>query len=137
MQRIDVPPCAPERARKPQIWFDDGVTPTQYQCVQQARSALLDAHHRAVEDYIAECALDEEDMFPYRGALTGEYYLEATERYGLIDRTVSVSIMARCLGISPPHSSNPPDDYLGIDIVLLFNEADATFSAFYNGSSVI
>jgi hypothetical protein len=116
--------------------FYDDITQADYQQVQRCRAALLEAHHRAVEEYIRRHALDDEDSFPYRGALTGEYYLEGEESYHRHEGSILVGIMARCLG-RRPKASNEPRDYLGIDITLKFDAKAGTFSTWYTGQMVI
>jgi hypothetical protein len=119
------------------VKVDDGATQADYDRVQKCREALLEAHHRAVLEYIARCALDEDDLFPYRGALSGDYYLEGRESYYRQDGELRISIQARCLGVRPHHSRNKPRDYLGIDIVLQFHPETGTFTTFYTGGQVI
>jgi hypothetical protein len=109
MRRIETPAWAPAYAREHAVQLSAGVTPAEHQRVQECRPQLLEAHHRAVEEY----------------RRTGG------------PLSVSVSIMARCLGYRPARWGDEARDYLGIDVVLLFDAESGTFSTFYTGGSVI
>jgi hypothetical protein len=138
MTRIDPPAFAPDFVLREEVRFYDGITLRQYQRAQSHRDAMFAAAHAAVEAYLDECALDQPELFPYRAALTGEYYLERREGYGLAGtpRRVSVMLVARCLGVRPQRSAVPAD-YCGIDMTLLFHPDGDRFETFYTGHQVI
>jgi hypothetical protein len=136
MTRIEIPEFAPDYVHRADVRFSDGVTRAAYRQVQAHREALLSAVHRALEAHMDKFALDRgEDFFISRGALTGEYYLELTERYGRAgspSRT-SCTFQARCLG----KRRGEVGDYAGVNITLLFHPEDGSFSTFYTGHHVI
>jgi hypothetical protein len=140
MRRIETPPFAPECHERPEVSFYNGVTLAEYQQVQPHRDKMLAAHHAAVEAYLAEMAHPDPDWFPSLAVLTGEYYLDWRERYGLagVPQRASVSIMAHCLGVRPRSPGEPPTvgTYCGVDVVLLFHPAEVGFEVFYTGQSV-
>jgi hypothetical protein len=138
MRRIDIPAFAPSAHREPRIRFYDGITLAEYERVQQFREQLLFTVHAAVEGYLGQCALGEADKFPSRSALTGEYYLSATEGYGYAGspQRPSVMLQARCLGVRPQRSAEP-GDYCAVDVTLGFYAAEGRFETLYAGSHVI
>jgi hypothetical protein len=137
MRRIERPDWAPEHARTQSAQRDDDVTLADFERVQSCRAALLEAHHRAVEVYYDKCTLPEADSFPYRGALTGEYYLSGRESYWRADGAIIVSIMAHCLGVRAHGTTKEAQDYLGIDVFLRFDLKTGTFTTYYIGGQVI
>ncbi len=138
MRRIDPPSFAPEYSQREEVSFYDGVTLREYQQLQQHWEAILASAHAAIEAHLHECALDDPDLFPYRAALSGEYYFDkhvSHMKAGSL-RRVSVMLEARCLGYRPQRSPTPMD-YCAIGITLLFDPDEIRFETFYTDHRVI
>jgi hypothetical protein len=120
-----------------------------YRRVQDRRADLLTAAHAILEAYFDETGLPDADAFPYRGALTGEYYWATNEGYadggfaGLDggDPTrhrlwrVRAMLQARCLGRRAGEAA--PSDYCGVDVWQLFDPVTGRFERYYTGHKVI
>jgi hypothetical protein len=149
MRLIAMPSFAPDHARSGEISFYDGVTLTMYRRVQERRLEMLAAAHEVLEAYFDRMALPDPDLFPYRGALTGEYYWDSNESYsqeeclGFIDGNptkerlwrVRVTLLARCPGRRAGRSE--PADYCGVEVSLVFDPRTGGFEYHYTGHEVI
>ena len=149
MRLIAMPIFAPDHARLGEISFYDGVTLAMYRRVQERRTELLAAAHEVLEAYFDRMALPDPELFPYRGALTGEYYWDSNESYtqgeflGCIDGNpanerlwqVRVTLQARCLGRRAGCSE--PADYCGVEMSLVFDPRTGGFECDYTGHEVI
>jgi hypothetical protein len=149
MRLIAMPSFAPDHVRSGEISFYDGVTLAMYRRVQERRSEMLTAAHEVLEAYFDRMALPDPNLFPYRGALTGEYYWDTNEDYtqgeflGCSDGNpanerlwrVQVTLLARCLGRRAGRSE--PADYCGVEVSVVFDPRTGGFECHCTGHEVI
>ncbi len=145
IRRIEMPAFAPNYEREGRVRLESGFSQQLYGRIQELRSALLDAIHRAVVEHLDLCGLHERDAFPCRECLTGEYYLSSNESYyypGHLapSRTPAVFIKVRCLGWLEPWSEGDKgwaQDYLGISLLAEVDTQAETFTVSVIGHEVI
>src|SRR5688500_5997564 len=117
MTRIEPPVWATQ----PDLGIQN-VTVADFAAIQRRRTQLLTAVHREVEAYLNDPRLHftgDEDSFPTRDRLTGEYYIGG-ESYTAHDGKPAwfqVGVMCRCLE-RPRGRLKQPDDYLGLEVWL-------------------
>jgi hypothetical protein len=128
----------PEWATQPDLSIFR-VTVAEYAAIQRHRDKLLRAVHREVEAYLNDPRQvydGDEDGFPHRHRLTGEYYIGHELYEAHADPAVFVvSIMCRCL--EPPKAGvDRDDDYLGLQVWLrCFPGRWSSFEVFRNTDS--
>lgn len=133
INRID----APDWARTPEVSFYDGFNLSDYEHIQQCRESLLDSVHTAVTEYICDDQLTfDDENFPSRAILTGDYYL-SDEAYNMHVGPVvyHISVQSHFLGRQSPDSD--PDDYLGLEVHLQWDPEKGTFSEYRNTDSSV
>jgi hypothetical protein len=95
------------------------VTVAEYAAIQRYRVELLHVVHSEAEAYLnnPELVFDDES-FPHRRRLSGEYYLGSESYIAHRDPVwFEISIMCRCL--EKPKAGVPrEDDYLGLEVWL-------------------
>ncbi|WP_085833297.1 hypothetical protein [Clostridium merdae] len=70
---------------------------------------------------------DDEDMFPRRCEMTGEWYVGEVELFGE-DNQISGYVLTRFLGYNSPNSARMPvDDYLGLEVWVTFDQEHGKF----------
>ncbi len=102
---------------------------------QDEIASLVD---RAVNEYVNEDSLifnEDEDDFPTRKRLNGEYYL-GPSFYQIGSNGYSMTIMARCLE-KPWYSGQVDCDYLGLNVWINLDPATGSLSISGVDSSVI
>ena len=115
-----------------------GVSVSEYAKIRRRRARMLAAVHREVESYLNDPRLyfvGDEEGFPHRDRLTGEYYI-GRESYTAHDdpRWFQIGVMCRCLG-RPEPGVRRADDYLGLEVWLKCVPGRWTFSVFRNTDS--
>lgn len=99
---------------------------------------------RIVTHEIAQYLSDEsvcnndEDMFPRRCEMTGEWYVGEVELYEE-EEEIRGYVLTRFLGYNPPNSARMPiDDYLGLEVWVVFHpdQGKFLFEGGLNSSSI-
>ena len=127
----------PKWAREPDVWLHD-MRLADYHAIQKHRVRMLKVVHKEVETCLNTAGLyydGEEDGFPNRSRMTGEYYLSDesyTARVGPV--WFQVSVMCRCLGSRLPGSAEV-GDYLGLEVWLKCDPKKWAFEVFRNTDS--
>ena len=71
---------------------------------------------------------DDEDMFPRRCEMTGEWYVGEIELWKQ-NGTILGSVLTRFLGYYPhPSARMPVDDYLGLEVLIIYDPEHETFT---------
>ena len=124
----------PKTSREPNVWLRD-IRLADYEEVQKHRKTMIQAIHTEIEEYLNIDGLyyeGEEDGFPNRSHMTGEYYL-SNESYQVMERPhrFQISIMCHCLGTRV----SKVDDYLGLEVWLECKPREWKFQVFRNTDS--
>jgi hypothetical protein len=126
MTLIPAPAWAdPPRIMLRDMWLDD------YEAIQEHRDRLVAAVHKAVEKYLNTRGLSftsDEDGFPNRTRMTGEYYLSDEYYEGNRPDGFKINVHCRCLEKPWQPGATEPDDYLGLDVWLLCKPKRWTFT---------
>ena len=103
---------------EPRYYFD---SPDLREIFDRNSDSVLTAVEEALRNYIEndDHWSEEEDMFPNRSVLTGEWYISAVT---FEDEMLSVetALLGTDLGYT--------DDYLGLEVILLYDRAADAFS---------
>jgi hypothetical protein len=111
----------------------------EYAAIQRHRDKLLRIVHKEVEAYLNDPRLvfdGDEEGFPHRRRLTGEYYI-GSEMYEAHTDPVVFVIGIKCHCLEPPKVGVArDDDYLGLQVWLrCFPKRWASFEVFRNTDS--
>ena len=95
-----------ENQLEPQYFFTSSVSKTLF---ENSQRTLLQISEDEIRDYINNDDLcnDEEGMFPKRSVLTGEWYIET-------------ALLGTDLGY--------PDDYLGLELIFIYDDESKEFA---------
>jgi hypothetical protein len=114
------------------------VTVAEYAAIQRRRDRMLRAVHREVEAYLNDPRLyftGDEDGFPDRDRLTGEYYIGGEAYIAHADPTwFQIGVICRCLE-RPRGRGGRADDYLGLEVWLRCEPGRWSFTVFRNTDS--
>lgn len=119
MKRISPPAWA----RAPRVAVD-GVSAADYQALVQQRDGMLATVHAEIVAYLSDPRLCfDDDLFPARGRLTGEYYVGDETYIAHASPTwFHISIRCRCTE-GPKPGMDRDDDYLGLEVWLKYSPA--------------
>jgi hypothetical protein len=133
MTRVELPGWA----RPPEVDLDD-MRLSDYHAIQRHRGSMLELVHREVEAYLNTPGLfveRDEDGFPNRSRLSGEYYVSDESYTGHVGPVwIQIGITCHCLERAPP-SGFEARDYLGLEVWLRCDPKDWSFSVFRNTDS--
>lgn len=130
----------PEWATQPDLSISC-VTVAEFAAIQRHREKMLRVVHREIERYLNDPRLvfdGDEDGFPHRRRLTGEYYI-GRESYTAHRNPdlFQISIKCRCLE-HPKPGVDRDDDYLGLEVWLKCVPGKwASFEVFRNTDSSV
>lgn len=134
MTRIERPAWADE----PTV-TKEGVADADYQAIQTRRAEMLDVAHKEVKKYLNTRGLyfkSDEDGFPNRSCMTGEYYLSDESYYGnLLPGAIQISVFCRCLQRPSLPGATESQDYLGLEVWLRCVPGKWKFKVFRNTDS--
>jgi hypothetical protein len=115
MRRIESPAGAGES----EVWLEK-MRLSEYQAVQAHREKMLGVVHKEVEKYLntRDLVYDDEDGFPNRSRMTGEYYL-GSESYIGNNEGGWIKVGIECCCQEKPSELYPEGgDYLGLTVWL-------------------
>lgn len=101
-----------ENQLEPQYFFPDSESRALF---ENKKVALLQISEDAILDYINNDDLcnDDEEMFPKRSVLTGEWYIRSVSFEDDI-LSVETALLGTDLGY--------PDDYLGLELIFIYDD---------------
>jgi hypothetical protein len=107
-----------ENQLEPQYFFASSVSKTLF---ENSQKTLLQIAENEIREYINNDDLcnDEEGMFPKRSVLTGEWYISSVSFEDDI-----LSIEAALLGTDLGY----PDDYLGLELIFIYDDESKEFA---------
>jgi hypothetical protein len=131
MRLVDLPDWA-RRGR----FKVDGVNDWDMNAIRYRRPEMLRAVHEEIEAYLNDPLLyfdGDEDGFPHRKELTGEYYIGDESYFAHTQPSwIQIKIEGRCIGRGV---GNKPDDYLGLEVWLRCEPGTWSFSVYRNTDS--
>ena len=115
-----------ENQLQPRMRFAD---PELWLLFEQHEAAIMGIVVREITAYLADESVcnDEEDMFPRRSEMTGEWYVGEIELFKKEER-IWGSVFTRFLGYYPePCARLPVDDYLGLEVWITYDPEQQAF----------
>ena len=133
MTRIGVPSWS----KRPDVLFRN-VRLSEYRAIRRNRARMLDVVHQEVEAYLNTPGLyaeHEDDGFPNRSQMSGEYYVGDESYAGHVGPVwFQIGIMCHCLERAS-RLVQVDRDYLGLEVWLRCEPSDWSFSIFRNTDS--
>ena len=107
-----------ENQLEPQYFFTSSVSKTLF---ENSQRTLLQISEDEIRDYINNDDLcnDEEGMFPKRSVLTGEWYIRSVSFEDDI-LSIETALLGTDLGY--------PDDYLGLELIFIYDDESKEFA---------
>lgn len=92
---------------------------------EKYKSTIMDIFYKEINLYLNDDLLcnNEENMFPKKSILDGKYYISSFSISKYSKKYIYISIEANFLG----DFNNKLDDYLGLEVVILFNKEKTNF----------
>lgn len=94
------------------------------QLFEAHQAEIMQTVRKELSDYLSDEDLcnDEEDMFPRRSVLTGEWYVAELESFDN-EPGIFFAVHTAFLGMDLGY----PDDYLGLEVLLYYDETAGSF----------
>lgn len=116
-----------ENKLQPRVCFDDSELRLLF---EKHKNEIMAIVVQEITAYLADedVCNDDEDMFPRRCEMTGEWYVGEIELWKQ-NGTILGSVLTRFLGYYPhPSARMPVDDYLGLEVLIIYAPEHETFT---------
>jgi len=112
---------------KPKIKFYDGVCESEYHKLSERWNEIICVVHDEIVKYVSDdklCFSDQENLFPLRSRLTGNYYIDCVSYSKHVNPVgFQISVDLRLTEVM----NDIEDDYLGLEVVLFIKSENDDF----------